>query len=95
MNLLSIFLTGAQVKTPGRNFARFLLILFIFWSLIIRTCHQSMLFELMQADLRRPTIKTLDELFQSHLSYYDVEHSFMFDEYFWEQMNKSSTRLAN
>ena len=95
MNLLSIFLTGSQVQAPGRNFARFLLILFIIWSLIIRTCHQSMLFELMQADLRKPTIKTLDELFQSDLTLYIFKDSDANDEHFKEQMAKPSTRLVN
>jgi hypothetical protein len=36
LNVASIFLTGAQFKEPGRNFARFLLMMFILWSLIIR-----------------------------------------------------------
>ena len=94
MNLLSIFLTGGQSRVPGRNFARFIFVLFVIWSLIIRTCHQSMLFELMQADLRRPTIKTLDEFFQSSLTYYDYNGSFVFDEHFKEQMKKTSTRLV-
>ena len=95
MNMISIFLTGSQSRVPGRNFARFLLILFVFWSLIIRTCHQSMLFELMQADLRRPTIWTLDEFFRSDFTFYDFEDSFIFDKYFKEQMTKPSTRLVN
>ena len=68
LNLISIFLTGMQPKTPAGNFARFIFILFVVWSLIIRTCHQSMLFELLQADLRRPTVKTIDELFKSNLT---------------------------
>ena len=75
MNLISIFLTGGQVKTPGRNFARFLFTLFVIWSLIIRTCHQSMLFEFMQADLRRPTLKTIDELFESDFVLLDQDEA--------------------
>ena len=86
MNIFSIFLTGGQVGTPGRNFARFLFTLFVIWSLIIRTCHQSMLFELMQADLRRPWIKTLDELFESNLTLHDYIdekiESIQLDEFF-------------
>jgi hypothetical protein len=42
LNLANIFLNGSQNRVPGRNFARFLLILFIIWSLIIRT-NQDML----------------------------------------------------
>jgi len=68
MNMIEIFLCGAQVRVPGRNFARFLLMLFIIWCLIIRTCYQSKLFEFLQADLRRPGIKTLEELYESNLT---------------------------
>ena len=86
MNFMSIFLTCGQVRTPGRNFARFLFTLFVIWSLIIRTCHQSMLFELMQADLRRLSIKTLDELFESNLTLHDYIdekiESIQLDEFF-------------
>ena len=95
MNMLSTFLTGSQSRVPGRNFARFIFILFVIWSLIIRTCHQSMLFQFMQADLRRPTVKTLDEFFQSNLTYYDHNVTLIIDDFFKEQMNKSSTRLVN
>ena len=92
LNLLSVFLTGGQIKLPRRNFARFVLILFIIWSLIIRTCHQSMYFELMQADLRKPTIQTFDELFGSNLTFYITpvvyNHSF-----FQEQLAMPTTRF--
>ena len=94
MNMLSIFLSGGQVQTPARNFARFLFILFVIWSLIIRTCHQSMLFELMQADLRKPTIETLDEFFTSDLTLYDLNSSLLIDKYFEEQMALPTTRLV-
>ena len=99
MNLVSIFLTGGQVRTPGRNFARFLFTLFVIWSLIIRTCHQSMLFELMQADLRRPPIRTHDELFKSDLILHELRNykrngAVFNDEHFWQQMEKPSTRFA-
>lgn len=72
MNLVSIFLNGAQHKVPGRNFARFLLTLFIIWSLIIRTCYQSKLFEFMQADKRKPPVKTIKDIVDSGFSVYFV-----------------------
>ena len=97
MNLISIFLTGGQVKTPGRNFARFLFTLFVVWSLIIRTCHQSMLFELMQADLRRPPIDTLEEFFESDLTLHEMvgyeDGSLLLDESFLDRMKMTSNRL--
>ena len=87
MNLISIFLTGGQLKLPGRNFARFLFILFTFWSLIIRTCHQSMLFELMQADLRRQPKRSIDELFESQFTLHEEE----IDEELYQLYSMAST----
>lgn len=72
LNLFNIFLTGAQFKIPGRNFSRFFLMLFIVWSMIIRTCYQSKLFKLLQADVRKPPIKTLDDLFNNNFTLYDA-----------------------
>lgn len=71
MNLVSIFLNGSQFKVPGRNFARFLLMLFIFWSLIIRTCYQSELFKKLQTDSRKPVVETIDELFEENVSLFN------------------------
>lgn len=70
LNLQSTFLTGNQFKMPGRNFARFLVVLFIIWSLIIRTCYQSKLYEYLQADIRKPRIKTIRELLDSNFTFY-------------------------
>ena len=92
MNFFSIFLTGGQPRTPGRNFARFVFILFVVWSLIIRTCHQSMLFQPMQADLR--TIRTIDEVFESNLAMFDMKGSVIFDSDFWDRMNMTSTKFV-
>lgn len=54
VNLLNIFLSGGQHKVPSNKLAKYLLMLFVVWSLIIRTCYQSKLFEHLQSDLRRP-----------------------------------------
>jgi hypothetical protein len=47
---------------PKGNFARFVLMMFVIWALIIRTCYQSILYENLQRDIRKPRIQTLDEL---------------------------------
>jgi hypothetical protein len=62
LNVASMFLAGGQHRVPGRNFARFLLVMFLMWSLIIRTCYQSILYKNLQQDMRKPMIKTFDEL---------------------------------
>lgn len=46
-NILRIFFGISQVSMPGRNFSRFLAMLFILYCLIIRTAWQSKMFEFM------------------------------------------------
>lgn len=70
VNLLDNFLSGAQYKVPGRNFARFMLTLLIIWCLIIRTCYQSELFKHLQADWREPEATSLLELMERNFSFY-------------------------
>jgi hypothetical protein len=70
LNLFNTFLCGGQNKTPGRNFARFVLMLFILWSLIIRTCYQSNLYEFLQKDLREATIQSIEELYEKNFTYF-------------------------
>lgn len=70
LNVQSIFLTGNQFKIPGRNFARFLLMLYIIWSLIIRTCYQSKLFEYLQAGLKKPKVTTIKKMIERNFTFY-------------------------
>lgn len=53
MNLFDIFLNGGKYKVPKRNFARFILMLFVYWCLVVRVCYQSKLFEFLQSDFRK------------------------------------------
>lgn len=71
LNIISIFLTGGQPRTPGRNFARFLLTLFTVWSLIFRTCYQSMMFRNLNSDMRHPRVKTYKELVDKNFTLLD------------------------
>lgn len=73
LNMASTFLIGAQFKTPGRNFARFFLILFLVWSLIFRTCYQSLLFKQLQSDKRKPEVETFADLIRKNFSFYETE----------------------
>jgi len=57
LNVLSVFFGLGQMILPGRNFARFLLMLFIIWSLIVTTGYQSVMFEHLQTDNRKPPIQ--------------------------------------
>lgn len=77
MNMIDIILNGGQVQTARRNFARFIFTLFVIWSLIIRTCYQSKLFELLQSDLRKPEMKSFDELIENNFSFFDFDQDYI------------------
>ncbi len=49
---------------------RFILILVIVWSLIIRTCYQSMLYEFLQTDMRKPAVTTFRDLRERNFTFY-------------------------
>lgn len=69
LNLMSTFLVGGQNQLPHKSSSRFLLLLFIVFSLIIRTFHQSLLFQYMEADLRKPRIQSVEELEEKNFTY--------------------------
>jgi hypothetical protein len=45
--LSAVLLGGGMISLPGRNFARFILMQFILFSLIVRTGYQGVQFEMM------------------------------------------------
>lgn len=70
VNFTEIFLSGGQFKVPRYNFARFLLTMFLIWCLIIRTCYQSEYFKNLQADKRKPQVKTFAELIERNFTFF-------------------------
>ncbi|KAG5671334.1 hypothetical protein PVAND_001537 [Polypedilum vanderplanki] len=61
-NALSIFFGISQIKLPTELFCRIILILFIWFCLIFRTCWQSKMFEFMTTDMRKPLPASIDDL---------------------------------
>jgi hypothetical protein len=72
LNLLDIFINGGQNRSPGRNFSRFILMLFVIWSLIFRTCYQSKMFENLNSDMRRKQVDSIEELLEKN--FIEVQH---------------------
>lgn len=71
VNFVATFLNGVQAKVPNRNFARFCLMLFIGWCLVIRTCYQSELYKHLQSDKRKPEVKAIEEMIRKNFTFYD------------------------
>lgn len=69
LNVAEVFLVGLQSRLPGRNFARYMLMMFIIWTMIIRTCYQSILYKNLQKDMRKPMIRTLKELKEQNFTF--------------------------
>ncbi|KAG5667753.1 hypothetical protein PVAND_015723 [Polypedilum vanderplanki] len=61
-NALGIIFGMSQLKLPNESINRFILLLFIWFCLIFRTCYQSILFEFMISDMRKPLPASIEDL---------------------------------
>jgi hypothetical protein len=61
-NVVGTFFGISQTRLPDANFPRILLMTFILYCLILRTAYQSLLFEYVATDMRKPSPTTIDEL---------------------------------
>ena len=80
LNILSTFFGISLNVVPRANFARILLMILIYFSLIIRTCYQSKLFEFMTSLMRRPPPKDLDDLVKRNYTMCLHEDSLIYKE---------------
>ena len=62
INVIGIFFGISQTKLPDKKFSMFLLIIFLYFCLIFRTCFQSKFFENMTSEPRQPPPKTIGDL---------------------------------
>jgi len=76
MNLFVAFFGLGQIVLPGRNFARFILILFILWCLIIRTAYQGILYELLKSDGRKELNLNAEDFLERNATIHTNEFSF-------------------
>lgn len=78
LNVLTIFLEGSINILPTKSFARSLLMMFIIYSLIIRTLYQGGLIQNMQSNDRKPFISSVDAMinkgFQFYVTSTEMEH---------------------
>jgi hypothetical protein len=70
LNLIAAFIGIAQKKLPGRNFARFLLMMFLIYSLVIRTVYQASFYKLMQSNKHHKEVQSLDEMIEKDFKFY-------------------------
>jgi hypothetical protein len=71
-NVVCIFFGISQTQLPTANFPRFILVIFIYFCLIFRTCFQSKFFEFMTSEPRRSPPKTLQDVFDRQYGIYQM-----------------------
>lgn len=70
LNILIAFFGQAQNILPGRNFARYLLMLFILFNLIIRSAYQGQMVNFFQSDHRKPGLQTIAEALDKNFTFH-------------------------
>lgn len=63
LNMWAGLLGVPQHRLPTRNFSRFILIMFLVFSLIIRNAYQGSMFKIMRSNVKHKEIQTIDEIF--------------------------------
>lgn len=70
MNLLGHCLGVSMKRLPQKNFARFTLMNLMIFFLVMRTCYQGILFNLLQSDVREKEVASIDEMIQKDFKFY-------------------------
>lgn len=70
LNMTNALFGGSLEILPKRNFARFLLMVLILYTLIMRTVYQGALFNNMQSEDRTTPISTVTELMRNEFNFY-------------------------
>lgn len=70
LNVTMIFFGISQVSLPSGNFARFIVMLFILFCLILRTAWQGKMFEFIQKNVTKVEIQSIDEMIEKNFTFY-------------------------
>jgi len=61
-HIFQIFFGVSEKRSPKENFLRIIFTSFIFWCLVMRTAYQGKLFEFTTTAMKKPEMKTLEDL---------------------------------
>jgi Ligated ion channel L-glutamate- and glycine-binding site len=70
LKIFEAFIGVSQNKLPRRNFARFLLMIFLIYSLIIRTIYQASFYEILRSNKGYGEVQTIDEMIEKDFKFY-------------------------
>ncbi|XP_070490875.1 uncharacterized protein [Chironomus tepperi] len=72
-NLIIAIFGSQQTVVPGRNFARYMLMMFLMLCLVLRNIYQGSLFQFLQSDKRHKEVQTIDEMIRKDFTFYMYE----------------------
>jgi hypothetical protein len=72
MNFLTAIVGGSQRRLPKGNFARFILMTFLLFCLVMRTLYQGSLYEFLQSDSSEKEPQTIEEMAQREYKFYMI-----------------------
>ena len=79
LNVLEVFVGGSLSQLPKQNFARCLLMIFVLYSLVVRSTYQGGLLKNMQSDDRKKPVESVAEMMEKGFNFYmtatAVEHT--------------------
>lgn len=78
INLVQAFFGVSQNRLPGRNFARYLLTMFLLFCLIMRTAYQGKMFEFLQKDMRKPEVASVEEMIANNFTFFAIDSNLEF-----------------
>ena len=74
LNMLTALVGGSQNKLPRRNFARFLLVSFLLYSLVIRTAYQGSFYKILKTNQKHKEVQSIDEMIEKDFTFFLFEH---------------------
>lgn len=72
LNIFIAFIGQTQNMLPKTNFARFLLMMFLLYSLVIRTLYQGSFYNMMQSEKRNKEFQSVEEIIKNDFYFYST-----------------------
>lgn len=75
LNMVIAILGSQQPRMPKRNFARFLVMNFLLFTLVLRSIYQGSLYRFLQSDERHREVQSVEEMLEECFTFYAFESS--------------------
>lgn len=72
LNIVNVIVGSPMYKIPGRNFARWILMMFVIMWLVFRTLYQAILFQNLQITKSNHPVQTVEESLRMGFEYYMI-----------------------